>query len=77
MKHIPSCVKEKYELLDVIGEGNKLSNTRFIKNSYKYFFFFFIYKNQKGSYGVVLKARKKVIEKKKNKKFEKTLIIYI
>jgi hypothetical protein len=49
MKHIPSAVKEKYDILGVIGEG-RIFTIIFINYT----------SLETGSYGVVLKARKKV-----------------
>lgn len=49
MKHIPSAVKEKYDILGVIGEGRMISSASLIDLLCVI-----------GAYGVVLKARKKV-----------------
>jgi hypothetical protein len=55
MKHLPSNVKDKYEILSVIGEG---------KDFYIFLIIIilFIILKIKGSYGVVLKARRKVLK---------------
>jgi len=54
MKHVPGTVKDKYEILGVIGEGRKIFLFSIYHN--------FIYNLKKGSYGVVVKARKKVLK---------------
>jgi hypothetical protein len=50
MKHIPGKVKDKYEILGIIGEGRVFLFEVLVS-------LFYIVK---GAYGVVLKARKKV-----------------
>ena len=49
MKNVPSGIKDKYEILGIIGEG---------KNFLVSFSIFHLFTT--GSYGVVLKARKRV-----------------
>lgn len=56
MKHVPGAVKDKYEILGVIGEGIEFINSNHFNSHLK-----------TGSYGVVLKARKKVIKINLNK----------
>ena len=50
MKNVPSNVKDKYEILGIIGEGIE----------FYLFFCILLIILIKGAYGVVLKARKKV-----------------
>jgi len=63
MKHVLRTIRDKYEILGIIGEG------RFFK-SFFVLSLFYIFKT-KGAYGVVLKDQKKVCfrnEKEKKKK---------
>jgi hypothetical protein len=65
MKHIPSAVKDKYDILGVIGEGREIF---LICNYYASF--------KIGSYGVVLKARKKVFKTGLNQQGQKERLFF-